>query len=234
MHKEIINHLKQIANPKIAQQSQKFFKTGVGEYWEWDKFLGIKVPELRKLAKQNIETQNKDISKLLENKYHEIRLLWLFILLYQFQKSNPPEQKEIFDFYLKHLKSVNNWDLVDTTTPHIIGKYLLLNPDEDRGFLYKLAESENLWERRISILATHAFIREKQFLDTLKLAEVLLLDKHDLIHKAVGWMLRELWKKDEEELLDFLDKYSENMPRTMLRYAIEKLDEDLRRYYMKR
>lgn len=123
---------------------------------------------------------------------------------------------------------------MDTTTPHIIGKYLLLNPDEDRGFLYKLAESENLWERRISILATHAFIREKQFLDTLKLAEVLLLDKHDLIHKAVGWMLRELWKKDEEELLDFLDKYSENMPRTMLRYAIEKLDEDLRRYYMKR
>ncbi|WP_146066561.1 DNA alkylation repair protein, partial [Candidatus Venteria ishoeyi] len=152
----VTQHLQKLADSKIAEHSQNFFKTGKGEYGEGDIFLGIRVPELRKIAKKNITTKDSEIVKLLKNKYHEIRLTGLFIWVYQFQKADNVRQKEIFDFYIKHLESVNNWDLVDTTTPHIIGRYLVSNPIKNREFLYIFAESKNLWERRIAIIATHA------------------------------------------------------------------------------
>ncbi len=234
MYTKIIKELNQIATPQIAEHSKKFFKTWPWEYGEWDKFLGIRVPELRKIAKKNIKADFDDISKLIENEYHEVRLVGLFLLVYQFEKVDSLKQKEILEFYMNNLKGINNWDLIDTTTPHIVWKYLFLNPDESRDFLYDFAKSDNLWKRRISIMATQAFIREKQFLDTLKLSEILLGDEHDLIHKAVWWMLREVGNRDEKVLLGFLDKYSKKMPRTMLRYAIERLEENVRKDYMRR
>jgi len=219
--------LDKLRNPKKAKILQRFFKTGPGEYGEGDIFLGIVVPEQRKIAKKYKDLGLKDIQELLNSKYHEHRLTGLIILTYQYK--NKP--KEVYDFYIKNTKNINNWDLVDVTTPNIVGEYLL---NKDRSILYKLAKSKDLWERRISILATFTFIRNSDFKDSINLAEILLQDKHDLIHKAVGWMLREIGKKDQKALETFLDKHHKIMPRTMLRYSIERLEKSKRKFYMKK
>jgi len=222
--------LKKLANPKQAALLQRFFKTGKGEYGEGDIFLGIKVPEQRKIANK-YDLDLKEIQGLLNSKIHEHRLTSLFILIKKYNKSNENERKKIFEFYLRNTKNINNWDLIDLSAPKIVGNYLL---DKDRSVLYKLAKSNSLWEKRISILATAAFIVNDEYKDTLRIAEILLNDKHDLIHKGVGWMLREVGKRDQKIEEEFLKKYYKKMPRTMLRYAIEKFEENKRLFYLKR
>ncbi|MFH1682998.1 MAG: DNA alkylation repair protein [Candidatus Woesearchaeota archaeon] len=221
--------LQRLANPKQAQLLQGFFKTGKGQYGEGDIFLGIKVPEQRKVAKKYLDLSLKDLQSLLSSKIHEYRLTALFILVDQYKKADPKKKKVIFDFYLKNTKNINNWDLVDLSAPNIVGEYLLEN---DRKILYKLAKSDLLWERRIAVLATFYFIKNNQFEDSLKIAEILLQDKHDLIHKAVGWMLREIGKRNQAVEERFLKKYYHLMPRTMLRYAIERFEEKKRKAYL--
>lgn len=230
---KIIKELKNIANPAKAKILSGFFKTSKGQYGAGDQFIGITVPKQRETAKKYYEDASfEDLQKMLENKIHEYRLTALIILIYKYEKTKDTKlQKQIYDFYIKNLKYVNNWDLVDVTTPNIVGDYLFNNPNKI-NILYKLAKSKNLWEKRVSILATFKFIKEKQFEDTLKIAEILLNDEHDLIHKAVGWMLREMGKRDIKPLVKFLDKYATKMPRTMLRYAIEKFPEEMRKYYL--
>ncbi|MFH2020465.1 MAG: DNA alkylation repair protein [archaeon] len=219
--------LDSLKNPQKAKIQQGFFKTGTGEYGEGDIFLGIAVPVQRRLARKYLNLTLSEIQNLLDSKIHEERLVGLIILVNKFNVGNDP--KQIFDFYLKNTKNINNWDLVDLTAHKIIGEYLL---DKNRAVLYKLARSENLWEKRISIIATFAFIRNNDFGDSLKISELLLNDKNDLIHKAVGWMLREIGKKDLEAEEIFLKKNYRKMPRTMLRYAIERFSESKRKYYM--
>ena len=170
-----------------------------------------------------------DLEKLLNSKIHEYRMSALLILIKQYEKGNESEKNKIFNFYLRNTKNINNWDLVDISAPKIVGDYLLNKP---RDVLYKLASSNNLWERRIAIISTFAFIRNNEFDDTLKIAEILLNDKHDLIHKAVGWMLREIGKRDQKIEEEFLKKYYSKMPRVMLRYAIEKFEEKKRKFYL--
>jgi len=209
---------------------QWFFKTGKGQYGEGDKFLGIVVPKIRKVAKDYIELDLKDVEKLLKSEWHEFRLTGLIILVYKFEKFKNLQEK-IYTFYLKNTKYINNWDLVDLSAAKIIGAWLL---KKDREMLYKLAKSNNLWERRIAIVTTHEFIKNMEFEETIKISEILLLDNHDLIHKAVGWMLREMGKRDEKLLKQFLDKNKTIMPRTCLRYAIEKLSDEERKNYLKK
>ena len=222
--------LKQAANPKQAKILQGFFKTGKGEYGEGDIFLGIKVPVLRKFSKKYWQTLSvSDIKTLLTSKIHEERMLALYILILQYKKGDEQERKNIFDFYLKHTKYINNWDLVDVSTPNIVGDYLL---DKDRKILYKLVRSKDLWERRISIMACFTFIRNNDYKDALKISEILLKDDHDLIHKAVGWMLREVGNRNMPVEEKFLKKHYKKMARTMLRYAIEKFPEPKRKYYL--
>ena len=227
--------LQKLADPERAELLQRFFKTGKGQYGEGDIFLGITVPELRKVAKKYINITLDELQNSISSEYHEERLTSFIILTYKFEKAtkvnNKEEQKEIFDFYIKNKKYANNWDLVDVTTPKVVGAYLF---DKDRSILYELAKSHSLWDRRISVLATFWFIRSNQFDDSLNIAEILLNDKHDLIHKAVGWMLREIGKKDQAIEEEFLDKHYKTMPRTMLRYAIERFSEEKRKYYMKK
>jgi len=210
-----------------------FFKTGKGEYGEGDVFLGITVPKQRALVKKYWEQLTLgDLAKLLKSKIHEERLVALLVLVAKFKKAGENEKGNIFRFYLKHTQSINNWDLVDLSAPNIVGEFLL---DKDRKALYALAVSEDLWERRIAILSTFAFIKRGESRDTLAIAKMLLNDSHDLIHKAVGWMLRETGKRcGQKTLTDFLDRYTPQMPRTMLRYAIERLPEKLRKNYLKR
>jgi len=227
--KNIQKDLKKLANSKQAALLQRFFKTGKGEYGEGDIFLGIKVPEQRKIAKKYPNLSLKEIQVMLESKIHEHRLTSLFILIDKYQKSE--EKKEIFDFYLKNTKNINNWDLIDLSAPKIVGNYLL---NKDKSILYKLAKSNSLWEKRISILATAEFIRNNQFEHTLKISKILLNDKHDLIHKGVGWMLREVGKRNQALEEKFLKQHYKQMPRTMLRYSIEKFDEKLRKFYLKK
>lgn len=227
---QIQRALNKLANKKQATVLQRFFKTGAGQYGEGDKFLGIKVPEQRTVAKKYYqEAAVSEINELIHSPYHEHRLTGLIILVLKFPRAAADEQKQIFDFYLKNTDRINNWDLVDLTAPNIVGTWLLTR---DRKILYKLAKSKLLWDRRIAILATYTFIRAKQFDDTIKISEILLADKHDLMHKAVGWMLREMGKRNEKELIKFLDKYTHQLPRTALRYAIEKLPETKRKYYL--
>lgn len=232
---EIRKEIKQKANLKKAKLLQGFFKTGKGEYGEGDIFLGLIVPEQRKLAKKYPDLNLNEIQELLNSKIHEERLISLFILIdkYKKAKKNNNEQlkKEIFNFYLENSNKINNWDLVDLSAPNIVGDFLLDKLNE-RRVLYELVKSENIWDRRISILSTFTFIKEKDFKDSLNLAEILLNDKHDLIHKSVGWMLREIGKRDISILEAFLDKNYKNMPRTMLRYSIEKFPEDKRKEYL--
>ena len=220
-----------LANPEKAKDYQRFFKTGKGAYGEGDIFLGIAVPEQRKIAKKYKHFSLSDVQKLLKSGIHEHRQIALYILLLQYDKGDESLKKEIFDLYLRNLSFVNNWDLVDLSAPKILGDYL---SDKPRGLLYKLAKSKNLWERRISMLATYTFIRSEDFDDALKISEILLKDKHDLIHKAVGWMLREVGNRDVKVEERFLKKHCKQMPRTMLRYAIEKFDPKKRKRYMAR
>ncbi|MAG45746.1 MAG: DNA alkylation repair protein [Nanoarchaeota archaeon] len=221
--------LKSLENPEKAKIYQRFFKTGKGEYGEGDIFLGLTVPQQRQIAKKYPKLSLEKIQELLKSKIHEERVVALMILKHKYQKDS--NKKEIIDFYLKNTENINNWDLVDGSAPYILGNYLL---DKDRQPLYDLAISENLWGKRISIISTFEFIKNDQFEDTIKISEILLKDTHDLIHKAVGWMLRELGKKDQSLLEEFLNKHTKNMPRTMLRYAIEKFEETKRQYYLKK
>ena len=227
---DIVEDLDKLKDPEKARVLSRFFKTGKGEYGEGDIFFGIPVPLQRKIAKKYPDLSLDDLQRLLSGKIHEHRLVALLILILKYRRSDRTGKSEIFNFYLKNTSGINNWDLVDLSAQHIIGDYLLLS---DRALLQKLAQSKNLWERRIAIMSTFAFIRNQQFDDTLRIAEMLMHDKHDLIHKAVGWMLREVGKRDQEQLEQFLKKYSSEMPRTMLRYAIERFDEDKRKTYLK-
>ena len=220
--------LESLKDSEKAQIYQRFFKTGKGEYGEGDSFLGLTVPQQRKIAKSYVDISLSDLHQLLDSKIHEFRFTALVILVNKYTKN---KDKKYFDFYLKNIKNINNWDLVDATAPQIIGDYLL---NKNKEVLYQLANSDNLWEKRISIISTLMFISKNQFGDTLKISEILLTDKHDLIHKAVGWMLREVGKRNQKIEEEFLDKYYRKMPRTMLRYAIEKFKEDKRQYYLKK
>ena len=234
MFKTIIQELKNIKNPDKAKILSRFFKTWKWEYGEWDKFLWIPVPPQREIAKKYYDKCSlEDIENLLKSEYHEVRMTWFLILCYKYElttkKKLNDDQKKIIDFYLSHLEYSNNWDLVDLVCYKILWNYLL---NKDRKILYELAEDENMWKQRVAIVSTMTFIKNWEFEDTLKISEILLNHKHDLIHKAVGWLLREVWKKDEKVLKEFLDKYANEMPRTMLRYAIEKLDDSERKYYL--
>lgn len=215
---DLKKELEKLGHPDKALSSSRFFKTGKGQYGEGDKFLGITVPEQRKVAKKYRDLPLGVVGELLAGEYHEHRLTGLLILTYKFEKAGEAERKEIYDFYLHHKQYVNNWDLVDSSAHQIVGAYLI---DKKRDILFDLARSENLWDRRIAMVGSYAFIRENDFADALKIAEILVHDQHDLIHKAVGWMLREIGKRDAEAERGFLRKYHETMPRTMYRYAVE-------------
>ncbi|MBS3100170.1 DNA alkylation repair protein [Candidatus Pacearchaeota archaeon] len=229
MLNELKKELNSIANPEKAQILQRFFKTGKGEYGEGDIFLGIIVPEQRKIAKKYSDLTLNALKELLNSEIHEHRLISLFILINKYKKSDEAEKKKIFDFYLLNTRKINNWDLVDLSAPNIVGEYLA---NKNKDILYSLAKSDNLWEKRIAVLSTFSFIKEKNFNNSLKISEMLLNDKHDLIHKAVGWMLREIGKRNVNSEKEFLDKHYKVMPRTMLRYAIEKFPEEERKRYM--
>lgn len=220
-----------LGNPQRAEHSTYFFKTGKGEYAEGDRFIGISVPQIRKVAGKYKKLSLQEIEKLLFDEWHECRFCALVILAGQFKKADNAKRKEIIDFYLANTTGVNNWDLVDVSAYTLLGEWLT---DKDKSVLYRLAESENLWEQRIAVVSTMAFIRKNNFGDTLKLSELLLTHKHDLIHKACGWMLREVGERHEKSLTDFLDKHHKTMPRTMLRYSIEKLTPEQRKMYMKK
>jgi len=222
---------KELASKKSAKAEilQRFFKTGPGEYGEGDIFLGIAVPEQRKIAKKYTDLRLIDFQGLLRSKIHEERMTALFILIDQFQKAKGIARKRIYNFYFKNRKGVNNWDLVDLSADKIMGEYLL---DKPKDILYKLARSSGLWDRRIAILSTFAFIKKSKFEDTLEISKILLEDKEDLIQKAVGWMLREVGKRDLKTEERFLKKSYKSMPRTMLRYAIERFPEKKRKMYL--
>lgn len=214
-----------------AQQSQRYFKTGPGQYGEGDIFLGVRSAPLGALVKQALEMPLSEIEKLLDSPYHEARSGGVSIMRQQARrKKTPPTQRQaLFDLYLRRHDRINNWDLVDISCPDVIGAYLM---DQPRDLLYTLARSENLWERRSSIIATLYFIDQGDLDDTFRIAEMLLGDTHDLIHKAVGWALREAGKRDRARMLHFLDAHAATMPRTCLRYAIEHLDAAQRAHYM--
>ncbi|MHB9019997.1 MAG: DNA alkylation repair protein [Minisyncoccota bacterium] len=223
--------LKLAANPKQAKLLQRFFKTGPGEYGHGDIFLGIMVPIQRKITEKYIDLSLTDIQRLLNNKIHEHRFCALAILVSKYKKANESEKKKIFNFYIKNSKKINNWDLVDVSAPKIVGGYLL---NKNKTILYKLARSKNIWQKRISILATFWFIRENKFKDSLEISKILLGDKHDLIHKAVGWMIREIGKRNKQVEIKFLAEHAHKMPRVMLRYAIEKFTPNERHKYLKK
>lgn len=232
--KQIRAQLIVLSNKEIAKQSQRYFKTGPGEYGEGDRFLGLPVPQLHALSKQGTARSFEELQNLLDSEWHEERVLALMILVLQIQKQlkvDPKKAKVFVDFYLKNTRAINNWDLVDGSARDILGAYLL-ETGESRAILYKLAASQNLWERRIAVISTFAFLRANDYEDTFKLCERLLKDPHDLMHKAMGWMLREIGKRNLEAEEDFLRKHASVMPRTMLRYAIERFPESLRKSYL--
>jgi len=227
----IQKEIRSLADPEKAKNLMRFFKTGKGHYGEGDIFLGLMVPEQRKIAIHYLELSLSDTMKLLHSKYHEERLIALLILISKFKKGTPEEKKKIFDLYLANAKYVNNWDLVDQSAPLISGVFLV-SQKIALPILRKLARSADLWERRIAIISTFAFIRAERFNETFEIAEMLLADKHDLIHKAVGWMLREVGKRDPKKEEEFIKKFAGKMPRTMLRYAIERFPEEKRKHYL--
>ena len=224
---ELRKELKSKASPKKAKFLQRYFKTGPGEYAEGDVFLGVTVPESRKIVKKYIGLKLSDATKLLHSEIHEERLVGLLIMVDKFQTGE--EQEKIYQLYLKNTKYINNWDLVDLSADKIVGAYLL---NKSKSILYKLVKSKNVWERRIAMIATFSFIKNNRFIETIKIAKTLLNDKHDLIRKAVGWMLREVGKRDLSTEERFLAKYCKRMPRTMLRYAIERFPERERKRYL--
>jgi 3-methyladenine DNA glycosylase AlkD len=227
---EIQRELARLENAQQAAILQRFFKTGPGEYGEGDRFRGIRVPVLRKLARKNRHLLRAEAANLLRSTFHEDRLLALFILIDHYYAGEEAVRSIIHHIYLAHTAFVNNWDLVDASAPHLVGHYLR---DRDKDTLMSLAASPVLWERRIAILATLAFIKEGNFDETLRIARLLLGDREDLIHKAVGWMLREVGKREITVAEAFLQAYHQKMPRTMLRYAIERFPEADRQAYLK-
>jgi len=226
---DIRKQLQKLGSKEKARVLQRFFKTGPGEYGEGDVFLGIRVPELRKLVRENQAIKMAEIKQLLRSSIHEERLLALLILVRKYLKGIKTEQKSIYELYLKNTQFVNNWDLVDASAEHIVGAFL---KDKNKNPLYHLAKSKNLWERRISIMSTFHFIKHSEFSETMKISKILLSDEGDLIHKAVGWMLREVGKRDLASEEEFLKEHHKAMPRTMLRYAIEKFPESKRKKYL--
>ena len=216
----VLSELQSIGSSEKAVHLSRFFKTGPGQYGEGDRFLGVMVPYSRAIAKANKAMPLEEVQLLLESPWHEARLCALLILVYRFKerKITEEEREQIYSFYIKNARRCNNWDLVDLSCRDIVGEYLV---DKDRSILYRLADSENLWEQRIAVV------------DTLALAERLMAHKHDLMHKAVGWMLREVGKKDRETLTNFLEKNATQLPRTTLRYAIEHYPEPQRQYFLK-
>ncbi|MBI3577073.1 DNA alkylation repair protein [Candidatus Gottesmanbacteria bacterium] len=230
---DLVSQLQCSANPQKAALLAKYFKTGKGEYGEGDVFIGVTVPEERAIAKKFTHLELEDVEKLLQSNIHEDRQTALMILALKFVKASPIERKKIYNLYLRNTKYINNWDLIDGSAPIIVGGYLFDHPKEKK-ILYKLVKSKSIWERRIAMLATYAFIKQNDFVDALAIAELLLTDRHDLMHKAVGWMLREIGKRDEKTLEDFLTKHTSHMPRTALRYAIERFSPQKRLRYLRR
>ena len=225
--------LQKFANPSQAKILQKFFKTRKGQYGEGDIFLGLSSQQIKDVAKNFYGMELKEIQELLDSKIHEERMCALQILMIQYKKAKKDllKRREIFEFYLKNTKRINNWDLVDVSAPHIVGDFL---QREGAQILKQLAMSENVWEKRIAIVSTYAFVRRRNFGETLAIADMLLNDKHDLIQKAVGWMLREIGKRNKNVLEIFLSTRHKEMPRTMLRYAIERFDKNEKQKWMKR
>jgi 3-methyladenine DNA glycosylase AlkD len=228
---QILARLHRLGDPAAAAQSQRFFKTGPGEYGQGDRFLGIRVPVIRKYVREVRHIELDDALELLRSPLHEARLLALLVLVDKYSRAKTPAgQRAVYRAYLDHTQWINNWDLVDSSAEHVIGAHLF---DKDRRPIYRLVRSKSLWERRIAVLATFHFIKREQYDDTLAVAERLLDDPEDLIHKAAGWMLREVGNRDRPAEERFLRKHYRRMPRTMLRYAIEKFPEKVRRAYLR-
>jgi 3-methyladenine DNA glycosylase AlkD len=229
---KITDDLQAIASCQRAEFSARFFKTGKGQYGENDVFIGVTNPDLRTVCKRYLSLNFDKLQELLDNEVHEFRMAALIILVEQMKRAKTAEKRtEIYDFYLYNTCRINNWDLVDCSARDIVGFFLF---DRNRSILYDMARTEHLWSQRISIIATHYFINKKQFLDTLEISDILLSHKHDLIHKAVGWMLREAWKKGARQQVEaFLEHNISRMPRTALRYAIEKMSDERKKYFMK-
>ena len=230
-YKQLLKDFRRLASPKKAKAAQWFFKTAPGQYGHGDLFLGVTVPEQRQLVRRYRALPLATVVKLLRSPYHEHRLTAVLILNEQFRRGDETERREIYQAYLRSTRYINNWDIVDSSAPHVVGTWLLERP---RKVLYRLARSKHLWDRRIAILATQTFIRQGQFADSLAIAKILLKDKHDLMHKAVGWMLREVGDRGRPAEERFLQKHAARMPRTMLRYAIEKFPARQRQTYLRR
>ena len=226
---QVERELRVLANPADAAFLQRFFKTGVGQYGEGDRFLGIRVPQLRSLARRRRELAYEQVLDLLRSPWHEQRLFALLLLVEHHRRGSDAERESIYQAYLAHTAHINNWDLVDSSAEHIVGPHI---DPKKLGVLVELARSESLWERRIAMLATFHWIKKQEFTATLRIAKLLLNDSHDLIHKAVGWMLREVGKRDRGVEEAFLREHYRDMPRTMLRYAIERLPEARRQQYL--
>lgn len=227
--KDVLDALKEVADPVKAEHSKRFFKSGPGEYGEGDKFLGIKVPEQRKIAKRYKDLPLKELTKLLRSKWHEGRLTACYITVLQYKMGTEEHKEALFQMYINNTEYVSGWDLVDSSAHSVVGPHL---PPDRRDLLDRLATSDMLWERRIAMIATYHYIKQEQFEDALRIAEVLVHDEHDLIQKAVGWMLREVGNRNRDAEEAFLQEHYHTMPRTMLRYAIEKFPEPLRKAYL--
>ncbi len=228
--KEVINALKSLATEERRKVNEWFFKTGKGEYGYGDIFLGVTMPDIRRIAKKfSQEISLQELTELIRNPIHEVRLCALIILVNKYKKEN---SDKIYQYYMDHLTAINNWDLVDSSAPYIVGDYLYKHPEKSK-ILIDFSHSENLWVRRISIVSTFTFIKNNEFNTTLEIAKLLLNDNHDLIHKALGWMLREIYKRDERIIKRFLRQNYAQIPRTTLRYAIERMDKEERLLYLK-
>ena len=230
MYAEIHRRLSHLGSPARAAVSRGYFKTGPGEYAEGDKFIGLSVPALREVAREYRSLAHGDAATLLRSPWHEERALALMVLVWQYQRGDARQKTAIHALYLRNTKYINNWDLVDCSAEHIVGPHL---PKGKRALLVRLAKSRDLWERRISILSTFAYIKQREFGDALRIALLLRDDEEDLIHKAVGWMLREIGNRDRSAEEVYLRKHAHRMPRTMLRYAVERFPAPLRKKYMR-